>query len=103
MTFGDCLLLGGKSMTKCLPSGMTGKLAKIRRLPHLTTSKVAKVLALFEAQNIHQHAPPLMGVHSDLAIDRFVAYTGFVRRDSIARQADAEITSFEELATMVLG
>jgi hypothetical protein len=44
-----------------------------------------------------------MGVHSDLAIDRFVAYTGFVRRDSIARQADAEITSFEELATMVLG
>jgi hypothetical protein len=36
-------------------------------------------------------------------IHRFVAYTSFVRRDSIARQADAEITSFEELATMALG
>jgi hypothetical protein len=34
---------------------------------------------------------------------RCEAYTGFVRRDSIARKADAEITSFEELATMVLG
>lgn len=30
-------------------------------------------------------------------------YTGFVRRDSIASQADAAITSFGELATMVLG
>jgi hypothetical protein len=37
------------------------------------------------------------------AVDRFVAYTGFVRRDSIASQPDAEITSFEELGTMVLG
>src|SRR3954468_2706449 len=26
-------------------------------LPHLTTSKVAKVLAPFAAQNIHQHTP----------------------------------------------
>src|ERR1051326_7522236 len=32
-----------------------------------------------------------------------VAYTGFVRRDSIAWQADDEITSLEEPATMVLG
>ena len=49
---------------------------------------------------------PILGVGdaaTDLAIDRFAAYAGFVRRDSIARQADAEITSFEELATMVLG
>jgi len=37
------------------------------------------------------------------AVDSFVAFTGFVRRDSIARQADAEITSFDELVTMVLG
>jgi hypothetical protein len=44
-----------------------------------------------------------MGVHSEFAIERFVAYTGFVRRDCIARQADDEITSFEELATMALG
>ena len=36
----------------------TCKLAKIHTLPHLTTSKVAKVLAPFEAQNIHQHTPP---------------------------------------------
>src|SRR5689334_23858744 len=37
------------------------------------------------------------------AVDAFVAYTGFVRRDAIVRQADHEVTSFEELATMVLG
>lgn len=37
------------------------------------------------------------------AVDAFAAYTGFVRRDAVTRQADYVVNSFDELAAMVLG
>lgn len=36
------------------------------------------------------------------AVDAFAAYTGFVRRESVVRQADFVITSYAELASRVL-
>lgn len=36
-------------------------------------------------------------------VDKFVAFTGFVRRETIAEQADAVVDSFGELAQLVLG
>jgi len=37
------------------------------------------------------------------AVDCFIAYTGFVRRDAVTKQADASIGSFRELRELVLG
>jgi len=37
------------------------------------------------------------------ACDAFAAYTGFVRRESVVSAADAEVRSFAELETMVMG
>ena len=37
------------------------------------------------------------------AVDAFAAYTGFVRREPVVRRAEHVITSFEELAGLVLG
>lgn len=37
------------------------------------------------------------------ACDAFAAYTGFVRRESVVSAADAEVKSFAELETMVMG
>src|SRR5205814_1722577 len=31
------------------------------------------------------------------AVDRFIGFTGFVRRDSVVREADALVSSFDEL------
>jgi hypothetical protein len=36
-------------------------------------------------------------------VDRFAAFTGFVRRESVVREADLEIASFAELTAFVLG
>lgn len=36
------------------------------------------------------------------AVDRFIGFTGFVRRDSVVREADALVSSFDELARLVL-
>jgi len=35
------------------------------------------------------------------AVDRFIAFTGFVRRAAVVEKADAEVASFAELATLV--
>lgn len=35
-------------------------------------------------------------------VDRFIGFTGFVRRDTVVREADALVGSFEELAELVL-
>ena len=37
------------------------------------------------------------------AVDRFVAYTGFVRRDAVVAQADGAVGTFAELREIVLG
>ena len=37
------------------------------------------------------------------AVDWFIAYTGFVHRDAVTKQADASIESFRELRELVLG
>jgi hypothetical protein len=36
------------------------------------------------------------------AVDRFVGFTGFVRRDVVVEQADALIQTFDELTRLVL-
>lgn len=36
-------------------------------------------------------------------VDAFAAFTGFARRDAVVSQADYEIETFSELATLVLG
>jgi phosphoserine phosphatase len=36
------------------------------------------------------------------AVDEFAVYTGFVRRESVVREADRELRSFEELRNVVL-
>lgn len=42
-------------------------------------------------------------VYMKQAADRFVAYTGFARRDQVVDAADAEAASFAELATLASG
>jgi phosphoserine phosphatase len=66
-----------------------GKLAVLRRLglPH-------PILAVGDGST---------DVAMKDAADRLVAFTGFVRRAAIVQAADAEVASFDELATMVTG
>ncbi|HVX88810.1 MAG TPA: HAD-IB family phosphatase [Gemmatimonadales bacterium] len=71
--------------------------------PLATAAGKGKVLALLDA------APPVLMVGdgmTDLATRTagatFAAYTGFVRREPVVREADHVVTSFDELHTLVL-
>jgi phosphoserine phosphatase len=37
------------------------------------------------------------------SVDAFAAYTGFVRRDAVVARADVTVTSFRDVAEVVLG
>jgi hypothetical protein len=45
--------------------------------------------------------------HTDLAmrpvVDSFAAFTGFIARSAVVQNADCEVKSFQDLATVVLG
>ena len=61
------------------------KVVTFRTLPHLTSSKVAKVLAPFEARNIHQHTPTIGRDYRRLRTEEVKRQVGMLLTDACQR------------------
>ncbi|MDB4875045.1 MAG: hypothetical protein JWM41_1491 [Gemmatimonadetes bacterium] len=71
----------------------------------LSTSggKSVVITSLSAARPILMVGDGITDLAAKSVVDRFAAFTGFVRRESVVREADLEIASFAELTAFVLG
>jgi phosphoserine phosphatase len=80
-----------------------GQFVSFDALSPLTTANGKK--AIVESLDVRRPALAVGDGSTDLAmrpaVDRFVCFTGFARRDAIVRQADASVASFDELLRVV--